>query len=46
MLCVVEVYIKYAWVKPLKHKKCKIVLNDFTEILNESNHKPNKLYVD
>ena len=43
MLCVVEVSIKYAWVNPLKDKKCKIVLSDFIEILNESNHKPNKL---
>ena len=37
---------KYAWVKPLKDKKGKTVLNAFMEIVNESNRKPNKLWVD
>ena len=32
--------------KPLKGKKGKTVLNAFIEIVNESNHKPNKLWVD
>ena len=32
--------------KSLKDKKCKAVLNAFIEILNESNLKPNKLWVD
>ena len=36
---------KYAWVKPLKDKKGKTVLNGFIEIVNESNDKPNKLWV-
>ena len=36
----------YPWVKPLKDKKGKTVLNVFIEIVNESNHKPNKLWVD
>ena len=36
----------YPWVKPLKDKKGKTVLNAFIEIVNESNHKPNKLWVD
>ena len=37
--------IYYAQVKPLKDKKAKTVLNAFTEIGNESYHKPNKLSV-
>ena len=41
-----DVFTKYAWVKPLKDKESKIVLNTFIEILNESNQKRNKLWVD
>ena len=41
-----DVFTKYALVKPLKDKKSKIVLNTFIEILNESNQKRNKLWVD
>ena len=32
--------------KPLKDKKRKTILNDFIEIVIESNCKPNKLLVD
>ena len=39
LLCVIDVFTKYAWVKALKDKKCKTVLNTFTERVNESNHK-------
>ena len=46
LLCVIDVFTKYAWVKPLKDKKGKTVLNTFIEIVNESNCKPNKLWVD
>ena len=39
-----DVFTKYdAWVKLLKDK---IFLNAFIEIVNESNRKPNKLWVD
>ena len=38
---VIDVFPKYAWVKPLKDKKGKTVLNPFVEIVNESNCKPN-----
>ena len=44
--CVIDVFTKYAWVKPLKDKEGKAVLNAFIEILNKSNRKPNKLWVD
>ena len=43
IFCVIDVFTEYAWIKPLKDKKGKAVLNAFTEIVNESNHKPNKL---
>ena len=46
LLCVIDVFTKYAWVKPLKDKKGKTVLSAFIEIVNESNRKPSKLWVD
>ena len=46
LLCVIGVFTKYAWVKPLKDKKGKTVLNYFIEIVNESNYKLNKLWID
>ena len=46
LLCVIDVSSKYVWVKPLKDKKGKTVLNAFNEIVNKSNPKPNKLWVD
>ena len=46
LLCAIDIFTKYAWVKPLKDKKGKVVINAFIEVVNESNHKPNKLWVD
>ena len=46
LLCVIDIFTSYAWVKPLKDKKGKRVLNAFIEIVNESNRKPNKLWID
>ena len=37
LLCILDVFTKYVWVKPLKNKKDKIVINAFIEIVNESN---------
>ena len=45
-LCVIDVFTKYAWIKPLKYKKDKTVLNAFIKIVNESNCKPTKVWVD
>ena len=36
----------YAWVKLLKEKQGKTVLNAFFKTVYESNHKPNKLWFD
>ena len=35
----------YAWVNPLKDKKGITITNGFQKILDESNHKPNKIWV-
>ena len=44
LLCVIDIFTKYVWVKPLKDKKGKTGLNAFVKIVNESNRKPNKLW--
>ena len=46
LLCVIDVFTKYGWVKPLKDKKSITVLDDFIEIVNEYNCKRNKAWVD
>ena len=43
LLCAIDVFTKYAWVKALKDKKSKTILNAFNEIVNECNRKPSKL---
>ena len=45
LLCVIDVYSKYAWVAPLKNKKGVSIVNAFQNILNKSNRKPNKIWV-
>ena len=34
LLCIIDVFTKYAWVKPLKDKKAKTVLHGFLEIVD------------
>ena len=46
LLCAIDVSTKYSWAKSLKDKKGKTVLNAFIDIVNESNCKLNKLWVD
>ena len=36
LLCVIDVFCKYAWVVPLKDKKCVTITNDSQKILKES----------
>ena len=45
-LSVIDIYSKYAWVVPLKDKKGVSIVNAFQSILNKSNRKPNKIWVD
>ena len=46
LLCVIDIFSKYAWVIPLKDKKGISIVNAFQKILKESNQKPNKIWVD
>ena len=46
MLCVNDIVCKHAWVIPLKDKKGITMTNGFQNILDESNRKPNKIWVD
>ena len=46
LLCVIIIFGKCAWVIPLKCKKGISIANAFQKILDESNRKPNKIWVD
>ena len=46
LLCVIDVFSKYAWVVLLKDKKGISIVKAFQIILKQSNRKPNKLWVD
>ena len=54
LLCVIDIFGKYAWVVPLKGKKGVTITNAFQKILNDSARrqnqskgpKPNKIWVD
>ena len=46
LLCVIDIFSKYAWVAPLKDKKGLQLLMLFKKRLKESNRKPNKIWVD
>ena len=54
LLCVIDIFSKYAWVIPLKDKRCITITNAFQKILDESNgrvakpkaRKPYKIWVD
>ena len=45
LLCVIDIFSKYAWVVPLKDKKVVSIVNAFQYILNHSVRKPNKIWV-
>ena len=46
LLCVIDIFSKYAWVVPLKDKKGVSIVNAFQKILDDSNRNPNKIWVD
>ena len=46
LLCVIDIFTKYARVVPLKDKKCISIVNAFEKILKVSDRKPNKTWVD
>ena len=46
LLCVIDIFSKYAWVAPLKDKKGTSIVKAFQIILKQSNRKLNKIWVD
>ena len=46
LLCVINICSKYTWVIPLKDIKGITITNAFQKVLDESNRKPNKTWVD
>ena len=47
LLCAIDIFSKYVWLIPLlKDKKTTTITNAFQKILDESNLKPNKIWVD
>ena len=46
LLCVIDIFSKYAWVVSLKDKKIVSIVNAFQKILGKSGRKPNKIWVD
>ena len=45
LLCVINIYSKYAWVIPLKDKKDITITNAFQKMLDELKRQPNKTWV-
>ena len=43
LLCVIDIFSKYAWVVPLKDKKGVSIVDAFQKILDKSGRKPNKI---
>ena len=46
ILCVIDLFSRYAWVIPLENKKGETIVEGFEKILDDSNSKPNKIWVD
>ena len=46
MLCITDIFSKYAWVVLLIDKKGVTTVNAFQKIFDDSKRKPNKIWVD
>ena len=46
LLCVIDIFSKYAWVVPLKDKKGISITDAFQKVLDDSNRKPSKIWED
>ena len=46
LLCVIDIFSTYAWVVHLKDKKGISIVDAFQKILDKSERKPNKIWVD
>ena len=42
----IDIFSKYTWIIPLKDKKSITITNAFQKISDESNRKPNEVWVD
>ena len=45
LLCVTDIFSRYAWVVRLKDKKGISIVNTFQKVLKESDRKPNKIWL-
>ena len=45
LLCVIDVFTKYFWLKHLKDEKAEIVFHGFIKVANKYKCKSNKLWV-
>ena len=45
LLCVTDIFSKYTWIVPLKDKKGFSIVGAFQKILDDSNRKPSKIWV-
>ena len=46
LLCVIDIFSKYAWIVPLKDKKDASIVSAIQSILKQSNRKPKKIWID
>ena len=46
LLCVIDIFSNYVWVVPLKDKKGVSIVDAFQTILDNSNRKPHKIWVE
>ena len=46
LLCIIDIFSKYAWVVPLKDKQGVSIVDAFQKILNKPGRNPNKISVD
>ena len=46
LLCVIDIFSKYAWIVPLKDKKGITTTNAFQKTLDGLNRKPKKIWTD
>lgn len=46
LLCVIDIFSRYAWVKPMKNKTAPTIVKAFEQILDESGRKPHRLRSD
>ena len=46
LLCIIYIFIKQAWVVPLKDKKGVSIVNAFEKVLDKSGSKQNKIWLD